>query len=648
MTRWRRSTLLLTLLVAASLISAGCETQAQGSPVPEPFFTPTPAPQRATYTVATGNLTETLKLRGRLVSVREEPLVFANDGTLKALKVAPGDQVEAGQVLAELGVPGLSNTIQDAQYTLEKAKSDLNKLQRSADEVDKLKITRGKMLEDASKADLEGNTSQTDQQRAELAVSATRDDVRRTQEDLTRAENPALHLRAAVDQVGRLKTGLTLMRDRIQGLAGRLANGGVQDSLDALESALNLVTDLRRTVVQARRDPGVRLEDMDALDARITGNTLTIGIETRLKNTRTGLVVGQSGVLLLIPQAQAEYDQAKKAYDTGLAGVARGTLLQAQIEPLQTDMRTAQTKLTDARAKAAQGFASAVQETGLAIVALDSLSDDIVRFTPRPDPSDLASKRSALANAQSLLQSAQERLSKLKVGPPSAQRIAEINLQIVQLDAAIQLRQEQLSKVDLASAEREVKYRESVLQRLLDQQEASLLRAPFSGVILSMDRKVGDQVRGFDPVGVLADPSRVRVEATVLEADRSKAAPGQQARVVLDPFPSVEHIGTVLSLSDKPTLWQGQRAYNLLIGFAPSETIPRTIRIGLDAILVTRVNPRALVIPARAITSDGARQYVDLLDGGRPRRVEVTTGISSGLEVEVLNGLSAGQTIVLP
>jgi len=648
MTYRHPSLLAVSLILAASLISAGCETYAQGSPVPEPFFTPTPTPQRSTYTVAEGNLTESLKLRGRLVSAREEPLVFTGDGTLKSLKIAAGDQVETGQVLAELGDSTLSNSIQDAQFALDRAKGDLTRLQRSSDEIDRFKLTRAQMLESVSKAELDKITSQTEEQRAALAVSAARDDVTKAQDDLTRAENPAIHLRDSQDQVAYLKTGLTLLRDRVQSLADKLADGGVHDSLNALESALDKVTDLRRTVVQARRDPGVRLEDMDALDVRIVGNSSTVGVETRLKNSRTGLIVGQTGVLLLIPQAKAEYDQSKKAYDEALAQVARGTLLRAQIDPLQADMRKAETKLTDARAAAAQGFASAVQEIGLAIVALDNLRDDIIRFTPRVDSSDLAAKRSALSNAQSRLQSAQEQLSKLKTGPSSAQRIAEINLQIAQLDAMIQQRQDQVSQLDTASAIREVAYRQSVLQRLVDRQEALRLRAPFPGVILSLDRKVGEEVRAFDPVGVLADPSRVQAEATVLEADRLKVAPGQQTRVVLDPFPSVEHVGTVLSVSDKPTLWQGQRAYNVLIGFSSGESIPRTIRIGLDAILVTRPNSRALLIPSRAITSDGVRKYVDVLDGGRTRRVEITTGSTSGLEVEVVNGLSIGQTIVLP
>lgn len=648
MTYRHPSLLAVSLILTASLISAGCETHAQGSPVPEPFFTPTPIPQRSTYTVAVGNLTESLKLRGRLVSTREQPLVFTSDGTLKVLKIAAGDQVEAGQVLAELGESSLSNSIQDAQFALDKAKSDLTRLQRSSDEIDKFRLTRAQMLESVSRADLERITSQTEVQRAALTVSAAQDDVRKAQDDLTLAENPAVRLRDGQSQVAYLKTGLTFLRDRIQSLADKLADSGVLESLNALESALDRVTELRRTVVQARRDPGVRLEDMDALDLRIVGNSTVVGVETRLKNARTGLVVGQTGVLLLIPQAKAEYDQSKNAYDTALAQVARGTLLRAQIDPLQADMRKAETRLTDARAAAAQGFASAVQEIGLAIVALDNLRDDVIRFTPRPDSSDLAAKRSTLASAQARLQSAQEQLSKLQAGPSSAQRIAEFNLQIAQLDAMIQQRQDQVSLLDLASADREVTYRQSVLQRLVDRQETLRLRAPFSGVILSLDRKVGEEVRAFDPVGVLADPSRVQAEATVLEADRLKVTPGQQTRVVLDPFPSVEHVGTVLSVSDKPTLWQGQRAYNVLIGFASNETIPRTIRIGLDATLVTRPNSRALLIPARAITSDGVRKYVDVLDGGRTRRVEITTGSTSGLEVEVVNGLSVGQTIVLP
>ncbi|MBI4307959.1 MAG: HlyD family efflux transporter periplasmic adaptor subunit [Chloroflexi bacterium] len=640
--RWSLFPILLFVAIVLVVASAGCETYASNNPVPEPFFTPTPTPARNTYTVSLGSLTETVKVRGRLVSVREEPLVFTTDGILKTVKVAAGDQVEAGQLLAEVDVPNSASAIQDAQFQLEQAKNALEKLQRSADEINKFKIARAKMMEDMYQTELDAATSKSQLQRAELAVAAARDDLKKAQDDLARAENPALHLREAQSQTKQLKEQLIPLRDRVQGIVERLADGGIQDALDTLENTLTQVTALRRTLVAARRDPGVRTEDIDALDIRVTG------IETRLKNARSGVVNGHTGVLLLIPVAQAEYDRAKKAYDAASAQVTQGALLSAQVQAIQSDLRTAETKLIDARAKAGQGFARAVQELGLAIVDLDTLRDDIVRFTPRPDPIDLAAKRSAVALAEAALQLAQENLSRLKAGPSSAQQIAEINRQVARLDTVIQQRQQEVNQADLAAAEREVKYREGVLQRLLERQEKSRLRASFSGVVLSMDRKVGEEVRAFDPVGVLADPSRMQVEATVLEADRSKVEPGQMARVLLDPYPLVEHIGTVLSLSSKPTLWQGQRAYTTTIAFAPSEQVPRAIRIGTDVTIVTRAKQQAILIPYRAVTSDGVRQYVDVLEGGKTRRVEITTGITSNLEVEVASGLSVGQTIVLP
>ena len=135
--RWSPVPALLSI-AALVLTTAGCETYASNNRTPEPFFAPTPTPVlRNTYTVSLGSLTETVKVRGRLISVREEPLVFTTGGVLKSVNVAAGDQVEAGQLLAEIDVPNSASAIQDAQFQLEQARNNLGKLQRSVEEVNK-------------------------------------------------------------------------------------------------------------------------------------------------------------------------------------------------------------------------------------------------------------------------------------------------------------------------------------------------------------------------------------------------------------------------------------------------------------------------------------------------------------------------------
>ena len=175
------------------------------------------------------------------------------------------------------------------------------------------------------------------------------------------------------------------------------------------------------------------------------------------------------------------------------------------------------------------------------------------------------------------------------------------------------------------------------------------LVAPFSGVLLSVEKRVGDGVSAYEPIGVLSDPSQLWAVATIFEQDAYRVAIGQRVELVLDAYLDRTYYGTVLQIASQAVLWQGKWAYDVTIVFDDGQDIPATMRMGADISIIVRNKESVLFIPTQAIILSGGRQYVERVqNNGAVQQVEIQTGISTGSETEVISGLEAGHVIRIP
>jgi multidrug efflux pump subunit AcrA (membrane-fusion protein) len=175
------------------------------------------------------------------------------------------------------------------------------------------------------------------------------------------------------------------------------------------------------------------------------------------------------------------------------------------------------------------------------------------------------------------------------------------------------------------------------------------LVAPFSGVLLSVEKQVGDNVAPYEPVGVLSDPTQLWAIATIFEQDANRIAIGQSVELVLDAYLDQMYYGTVLQIASQAVLWQGKWAYDVTIIFDEDQDIPATMRMGADIRIIVRAKEDVLLIPTQAITLSGGRQYVERVQAnGAVQQVEIQTGMSTSSETEVISGLEAGRVIRIP
>ena len=236
---------------------------------------------------------------------------------------------------------------------------------------------------------------------------------------------------------------------------------------------------------------------------------------------------------------------------------------------------------------------------------------------------------------------------------PQAEASADAanTLAAAQLYAARLARGSTRSMQDLNYAIAQIQYAQAEMLYLQAAQEMTntQLVAPFSGVLLSVEKGVGDGVSAYEPVGMLSDPSELWAIATIFEQDAYRVAIGQRVELVLDAYLDRTYYGTVLQIASQAVLWQGKWAYDVTIVFDEDQDIPATMRMGADITIIVRSKENVLLIPTQAILLSGGRQYVERVQAnGAVQQVEIQTGLSNGSETEVISGLEAGDVIRIP
>jgi len=173
------------------------------------------------------------------------------------------------------------------------------------------------------------------------------------------------------------------------------------------------------------------------------------------------------------------------------------------------------------------------------------------------------------------------------------------------------------------------------------------IRAPIDGVTYNLPRMAGEPIVPGQVVGIVADPRHLRVRARVDAPDLPRIRPGQRLIVTFDGLPNRSWQGVVLLVP--PGVRQfGGREVAEVIGELSDDTAALPPNASVNVQIIIGEKPSALVIPRGALMRDGARRFVFRFVGGKARRTPIEVGLIGPNEVEVLGGLSEGDSVILP
>lgn len=198
-----------------------------------------------------------------------------------------------------------------------------------------------------------------------------------------------------------------------------------------------------------------------------------------------------------------------------------------------------------------------------------------------------------------------------------------------------------------ASEQKEFAHRVEELEAELEQVKYDLsqteLVAPFSGYITERKVELGQTVRNLDPLFRLGAFSPLEADVHLSERDARRVRPGQSATVSLGAG-TEEAEGEVLRISPVVDNSTGTVKVTLTVQ-TPGRLFKPGAFVRVD--IETDSREKTTLIPKRALVQEDGQTYVFVADGEQAQRREVKLGYESGGAVEILDGVTLGENVVV-
>ena len=220
--------------------------------------------------------------------------------------------------------------------------------------------------------------------------------------------------------------------------------------------------------------------------------------------------------------------------------------------------------------------------------------------------------------------------------------IADVQYQSAQ--GSYELVIEGAGEEDIKSVEAQVRQAKAALDMAKYQLNSAKIVAPISGRVTSIAISSGEMVAPSLPLLSIIDVSRIFAKVGISEKDISKIKEGQKINLEIDAFPERKFQGEIVSKG--VAVDQISKTLEVKIEILqPEVDIPVGVFARGD--ILVKTNQDALIIPSSALTRKMEGIYVYVIEEGRARQKEVVLGIIQGDRIEVLDGLSEGEEIVV-
>ncbi|MFQ5766399.1 MAG: efflux RND transporter periplasmic adaptor subunit [Acidobacteriota bacterium] len=279
---------------------------------------------------------------------------------------------------------------------------------------------------------------------------------------------------------------------------------------------------------------------------------------------------------------------------------------------------------------------------------LARLDDSNVRASLRLAEAQFRAARAALAETEVLLKDArrtEERVSNLAARGISTQAdLDAANARAASLKARLRRQQD-----DMEVARKQVE----VWQQA---QEDTVIRAPFSGIIVAKNAQPGEMISptsaggGFTRTGIgtLVDMDSLEIEVDVNESYINRVAPGQKVISILDAYPQWRIPSHVIAII--PTADRQRATVQVRVGFKGLD--PRILPdMGVKVAFQSDrsdedIGRGGVLVPASAVRHEQGRAVVLVVKNRRVERRAISVGVVRDRDILITAGLTAGESVV--
>lgn len=310
-----------------------------------------------------------------------------------------------------------------------------------------------------------------------------------------------------------------------------------------------------------------------------------------------------------VAEAQANLAEVRRGSD--VAAIAQA---EAAVEAARAQGRDVAAQLDLARAQFRRNQALAAQGA-ISANELDNFEQTV---------------RSAAANlerAQFQVQESEERLADLR-NEPQPEAIAQAEARLAQAQAQLESAQVQFADTQI--------------------------RAPFAGIVTQQFANEGafvtpttsaSEATSATSTAIVAIANDLEVVAEVPEADIAKIRPGQPVEVVADAFPDQVFEGVVRLIAPEAIERQSVTLFQVRIELLNGKDVLLS-NMNVTVAFIGNELADALVVPTVAVvTQDGQSGVLIPGDRDRPRFRPVSLGSQAGNQIQILEGVEAGDRV---
>lgn len=169
-----------------------------------------------------------------------------------------------------------------------------------------------------------------------------------------------------------------------------------------------------------------------------------------------------------------------------------------------------------------------------------------------------------------------------------------------------------------------------------------------SGVVTEVPLEEGDGVSRNTSLVTLYDASDVTMEITVSEDGYKAIDQDGEVNITYTAYPDVVYSGIISEVSDAAYDSSSGEVYYTITVTVQGDVSGLYEGMTGDVTCVTKETKEVTYVSNRAIFRDGTRSYVKVRDeNGSIVEKDVTTGFSDGVNVEITEGLSQGDTVLI-
>lgn len=272
------------------------------------------------------------------------------------------------------------------------------------------------------------------------------------------------------------------------------------------------------------------------------------------------------------------------------------------------------------------------------------------------------------SNIKASLQLAQAQLQSAKVALDETQ--AQLDQSEKELKRSLALSEQKIisqSEVDRAQSEAatlrarlarqraDVTVAEKQVATWQQQLEDTVIRAPFSGIVISKTAQPGEMISpmsaggAFTRTGIctIVDMTSLEIEVDVNENYINRVEPTQRVEAILDAYADWKIPSKVIAII--PTADRQKATVKVRVGFdqldprmLPDMGVKVSFQGAEKAVVAHGINA-----PRAAVRKEGARNVVFVIKNGKAERRAVTTGAESNGEIPVLSNLASGEKVIV-